>query len=82
MEIDLCTKKWLAFTNLGQGLSQNVGFFSTFEPYLGAGFPDKMLAFPDKKSTFTLFMAFFGRCILTSLPKYYLKGLSFTKNAP
>ena len=50
--------KWLIFTNLGQGLSQKVGFFLIFEPILRAGFFDKMLALSNKKSTFVLVSGF------------------------
>ena len=41
------------FTNLDQGLSQNVGFFLIFEPILRAGFFDKMFAL-----SLFLFLAF------------------------
>ena len=62
----LCPKKWLIFTNLGQGLSQKVGFLLIYEPILRAGFFDKMLALSNKKSTFVLVSGFFG-CICTIL---------------
>ena len=48
------SKKWLIFTNLGQGLSQKVVFFLIFELILRAGFFDKLLALSNKKSTFVL----------------------------
>ena len=35
---------WLTSTNLGQGLSQKVGFFLIFEPILRAGFLTKCRA--------------------------------------
>ena len=47
MEID-GPKKWLFFTNLGQGLSKKVGFFLIFEPNLRASFLHKMLALSNK----------------------------------
>ena len=54
----LCPKKWLFFTNFGQGLSSKVGFFLIFWPILRAGFFDKMLALSNKKSTFVLISGF------------------------
>ena len=73
------SQKWLISTNLGQGLSQEVGFLLIFEPILRAGFFDKMLALSNKKSTFLLVSGFFGCCIFTILFKYYLKGHFLTK---
>ena len=78
----LCPKKWLFFTNLGQGLSSKVGFFLIFYPILGDGFFDKMLALSNKKTTFVLVSGFFGCCIFTILFKYYLKSRFLTKTAP
>ena len=46
------------FYNLGQSLSQKVGFFLIFEPILRAGFLEKMLALSNKKSTFVLASVF------------------------
>ena len=79
---NLCPKKWLFFTNLGQDLSSKVGFFLIFHPILQAGFFDKMLALSNKKSTFVLVSGFFGCCIFTILFKYYLKSRFLTKTAP
>ena len=61
------------FTNSGQGLSQKVGFFSTFEPIFRAGFFDKMLALSNKKSTFVLVSGFFKQHVKLCPPKYWLK---------
>ena len=44
--------------NLGQGLSQNVGFVLIFEAILRAGFFEKMLAVSNSKSTFVLVSRF------------------------
>ena len=49
------SQKWLFFSNLGQGLSQNVGFFFIIYPIFKDGFLDKMLALSSKKSTFMAF---------------------------
>ena len=70
------------FTNLGQGLSQKVGFFLIFEPILRACLFDNMLALSNKKSTFVPVSGLFGSCTLTILFKYYLKGRFFTEKAP
>ena len=78
----LCLKKWLFFTNFGQGLSSKVGFFLIFWPILRAGFFDKMLALSNKKSTFVLISGFFGCYIYTIFFKNYLKGPFLTKKAP
>ena len=72
-------KKWLIFTNLGQGLSQKVSLFLISEPILRVGFFDKMLALSNKKSTFVLVSGFYGCCIVNILFKYYLKGHFLTK---
>ena len=48
------------FTNLGQGLSQKVGFFLGFEQILRVGFFDKLLALSNKKSNFVLVSGFLG----------------------
>ena len=76
------SQKVAIFTNLGQGLSSEVGFSLIFWPILRAGFFDKMLALSNKKSTFVLVSGFFGCCILTILFKYYLKSRFLTKTAP
>ena len=76
------SKKWLNSTNLGQDLSQKVGFFLIFQKILQAGFFDKMLALSNKKSNFVLVPGFFDNCISTILFKYYLKGRFLTKKAP
>ena len=54
MDIDGPTfvPKWLFFSNLGQSLSQKVGFSSFFYSILEDGFLDKMLALSNKKFTF------------------------------
>ena len=75
-------KKWLFFTNFGQGLSSKVGFFLMFWPTLRVGFFDKMLALSNKKSTFVLISGLFGCCIFTILFKNYLKCCFLTKKAP
>ena len=69
------------FTNLGQGLSQKISFFLIFEQTVRLGFLDKMSALLNQKSTFVLVSSFFGRCIYTVLPKYYLKSCFSTKKA-
>ena len=56
--------------------------FVIFDPILRAGFLDKILDLSNKRSTFVLVSGFYGCCIFTILPKYYLKGRSFTKQAP
>ena len=78
MEIDgshLCPKRWLIFTNLGPGLSQQVDLFLIFEPILRAGFFDKMLALSNKKNTFVLVFGFFAivfsKFYLTIIIKIY-----------
>ena len=76
------SQKVAFFANLGQGLSQKVGFFLIFQQIVQPGFLDKMLALSNKKCTFVLVSGFFGRCIFTILPKYYLKDCFFTKRAP
>ena len=78
----LCPKRWLFFTNFGQGLSSKVGFFLIFWPILRAGFFDKMLALSNKKSTFVLISGFFGCYMCTFFSKNYLKGPFLTKKAP
>ena len=52
------SQKWLFFSNLGQGLSQNVGFFFIIYPILKDGFLDKIIALSNKKSTFVLVYGF------------------------
>ena len=52
------SQKWLFFSNLGQGLSQNVGFFFIIYPILKDGFLDKMSALSNKKSTSVLVYRF------------------------
>ena len=54
----LCPKKWLIFTNLGQGLSQKLGFFIVFEPILRAGFLTKCWLFQTRNPPLFLFLAF------------------------
>ena len=61
MEIDGPTsvpKKWLFFTNLGQGMSQKVGFLLLCEPILGAGFFYKCWLFQTRNPHLFLFLAF------------------------
>ena len=53
-------KKWLIFTNLGQRLSQKVGFFLLFEPILLAGFLTKCCHFHTRNPSLTLFPAAFA----------------------
>ena len=53
----LCPKKWLIFTNLGQGLSQKVGFFLLFEPILQAWFLTKCWLFQTRSPPLSLFLA-------------------------
>ena len=77
--VPLLFQKVASFTNLGQGLSQKVGFFLMFEPILTADCFDKMLALSNKKSAFVLFSRSFGCCIFTILFKYYLKGSFLTE---
>ena len=71
-------KKWLIFTDLGQGLSQKVYFFLIFYAILRAVFWcvffDKMLALSTKKSTVVLVSVFFVVVFFTTLFKYFLKG--------
>ena len=81
-ETHLCPKKWLIFTNLGQGLTQEVGFVLILETILRACFSDKMLTLLNKKSTIVLVSGFLGCCIFTVLFKYYSKGRFSTKKAP
>ena len=57
--------------------------FLLFEPILGAGLLDKMLALTDQRSTLFLFSGFIGCCIFTNdMLKSYLKGRVLTKKAP
>ena len=66
------------FTNLGQGLSQKVGFFLIFfEPILRAGFFEKNVSSFKQENHGP-----FSCCIFTTLFRYYLKGRFFTKKAP
>ena len=52
------SRKVAIFTNLGQGLSQIVGFFLFLYSTLRAGFSDKLLAVSNKKSSFVLVSGF------------------------
>ena len=52
--VHLCPKKWLIFTNLGQGFSQKVGSFLFFKPISRVCFFDNMLALSNRKSSFVL----------------------------
>ena len=51
-------KQWLVFTNLGQSLSQKVGFFLFFSQFYELAFLDKILFLSNKKSTFVLVSGF------------------------
>ena len=55
-----CPKKWSFFTNLGQGMSQTVGFFLILEKIVRPSSVDKMLALSNNKSTFLLVSVFFA----------------------
>ena len=71
-------QKWLVFTNLGQGLSQKVGFSVSFEPILYAEFFDKMLSPSNKKSMFCpCFWLFWLLYFHIFLLKDHLKGSFF-----
>ena len=74
------SQKWLLLTNLGQGLSQKVGFFLIFEPIYELAFFYKMLTLSNEKSV--LVSGSFGCCTFAVLLKFYLKGRLLTKKAP
>ena len=52
------SQKVAYFSNLGQGLSQKVGFFLIFEPILRTGFFDKCWLFQTRNLPSPLFLAF------------------------
>ena len=52
------SQKWPISTNLGQGLSQKVGFFLIFEAILRAGFLTKCWLFQTRNPHLPLFLAF------------------------
>ena len=56
--VPLLSQKWLIFTNLGQDLSQKVGFFLVFNQILRNSFFGRMLALSNKKSAFILVSGF------------------------
>ena len=61
MEIDsppFCPKSGYSFSNLGQCLSQKVGFSLHFYPILEDSVLDKMLALSNKKSILVLVYGF------------------------
>ena len=58
MRIDGPPKKWLIVTNLGQSLSQTIGFFLNFEPILRAGIFDKCWLFQTRNPPLSVFLAF------------------------
>ena len=70
----LSEKKWLFFTKLGKRVSEKVGFYLLFEPILGGGFLDQIIASFKQKIHLFLCVWLFGCCIFTILPKYYLEG--------
>ena len=52
MVTPLSEKKWLFFTKLGKRFSEKVGFSLLFEPILGGGFLDQIIASFKQKSIF------------------------------
>ena len=68
------SQKVAIFTNSVQGLSQQSPFLTFFQANLRAGFLNKLLILSKKNSTFVLVCSFFGSCIFTVFPTFYLKG--------
>ena len=81
LPFQLSSSKWLNFTNLGQGLSQKVGFFLDFRPILRGRFFDRILALSNKKATFLLVFGFWLLYFHSFVQILFERSL-FTKKAP
>ena len=67
------SQNWLIFTDLGQGLSQKVGYFLVFKSTLRAGFLAKCWLFQTRNPPLSLFLAFLTVVFPQSCPNIIRK---------
>ena len=75
----LCPKELFYFTNLGQGLSQKVGFFLTFEPIFELAFPAKGWLVRTRNPPLSLLLAFLAIVFSQFTQILYENSLGYSK---